>query len=66
MFTGDGSTRRGLVVRADPSNPSNAFASCYQFVIQSGRLQLSFRGAIVAGQSGVPVGRHGTHTNRGR
>jgi hypothetical protein len=40
MFTGAGNTRRGLVVRADPSN---AFQSCYQFVIQSGLFQLNFR-----------------------
>jgi hypothetical protein len=40
MFTGDGNTRRGLVVRA---NPANGFASCYQFVIQSGLFQLNFR-----------------------
>ena len=43
MFTGDGNTRRGLVVRADPSNN---FASCYQFVIQSGLFQLNFRKLI--------------------
>jgi hypothetical protein len=40
MFTGDGNTRRGLVVRADTSN---GFGSCYQFVIQSGLFQLNFR-----------------------
>jgi hypothetical protein len=40
IFTGAGNTRRGLVVRADPSN---GFASCYQFVIQSGLFQLNFR-----------------------
>ncbi|TMQ53665.1 MAG: hypothetical protein E6K73_00955 [Candidatus Eisenbacteria bacterium] len=40
MFTGAGNTRRGLVVRADPNN---GFASCYQFVIQSGLFQLNFR-----------------------
>jgi hypothetical protein len=40
MFTGDGSTRRGLVVRADPTNH---FQSCYQFVIQAGLFQLNFR-----------------------
>ncbi len=40
VFTGDGNTRRGLVVRADPSNQ---FQTCYQFVIQSGMLQLNFR-----------------------
>lgn len=40
VFTGDGNSRRGLVVRADPSN---GFASCYQFVLQAGLLQLNFR-----------------------
>lgn len=40
MFTGDGNTRRGLVVRADASNN---FQNCYQFVIQSGLFQLNFR-----------------------
>ena len=40
IFTGDGNTRRGLVVRADPSN---GFASCYQFVLQAGLFQISFR-----------------------
>ena len=43
MFTGAGNTRRGLVVRADPGN---GFASCYQFVIQSGLFQLNFRKLI--------------------
>jgi hypothetical protein len=43
MFTGAGNTRRGLVVRADPNN---GFASCYQFVIQSGLFQLNFRKLI--------------------
>jgi hypothetical protein len=40
IFTGAGDTRRGLVVRA---NPDNRFESNYQFVIQSGLFQLSFR-----------------------
>jgi len=40
IFTGDGNSRRGLVVRADPTNEFN---SCYQFVIQSGLFQLNFR-----------------------
>jgi hypothetical protein len=40
IFTGDGNTRRGLVVRA---NPANQFMSNYQFVIQSGLFQLNFR-----------------------
>ena len=40
MFTGAGNTRRGLVVRADPTS---AFQSCYQFVIQAGLFQINFR-----------------------
>lgn len=40
FFTGDGNTRRGLVLRADPNN---SFTSCYQFVIQSGLFQINFR-----------------------
>ncbi|HEY2955406.1 MAG TPA: hypothetical protein VGK89_09195 [Candidatus Eisenbacteria bacterium] len=43
IFTGDGNTRRGLVVRADPTN---GFTSSYQFVIQSGLFQLNFRKLI--------------------
>jgi hypothetical protein len=40
IFTGDGNTRRGLVLRA---NPANNFQSCYQFVIQAGLFQFNFR-----------------------
>ena len=40
IFTGDGNSRRGLVVRA---NPTNGFRSSYQLVIQSGLLQMNFR-----------------------
>ena len=40
VFTGGGNTRRGLVVRADPSN---SFQTCYQFVIQAGLLQINLR-----------------------
>ena len=43
IFTGNGNTRRGLVVRADPAN---GFQSSYQFVIQSGLFQLNFRKLI--------------------
>jgi len=43
MFTGGGNTRRGLVVRADPTN---SFETCYQFVIQAGLLQINFRKLI--------------------
>ena len=49
MFTGDGNTRRGLVVRADPTN---AFSSCYQFVVYAGLAQISFRKLI----NQVPTG----------
>lgn len=48
IFTGSGDSRRGLVVRADPSND---FASCYQFVIQAGLLQMNFRKLV----DGVPT-----------
>lgn len=43
VFTGAGNTRRGLVLRADPTN---SFQSCYQFVIQAGLLQINFRKLI--------------------
>ena len=46
MFTGAGNSRRGLVLRADPTNN---FTSCYQFVVQAGLLQINFRRLI--GQS---------------
>ncbi len=45
MFTGAGNTRRGLVVRADPTN---TYQSCYQFVIQSGLFQMNFRKLVDA------------------
>lgn len=45
MFTGAGNTRRGLVVRADPTTH---FQSCYQFVIQSGLFQMNFRKLVNA------------------
>jgi hypothetical protein len=48
IFTGDGNTRRGLVVRGDPNN---GFASCYQLVIQSGLLQMNFRKLV----NGMPT-----------
>jgi len=40
MFTGQNLTRRGLVLRADPTND---FTSCYQFVLQSGGFTINFR-----------------------
>jgi hypothetical protein len=48
IFTGDGNSRRGLVVRADgatlaDADPSNDFSTCYQFVMQVGLLQFNFR-----------------------
>jgi hypothetical protein len=43
VFTGAGNTRRGLVVRADPTN---SFQNCYQFVVQAGLLQINFRKLI--------------------
>ena len=43
FFTGDGSSRRGLVLRADPTIN---FQSCYQFVLYAGMGQLVFRRLI--------------------
>jgi hypothetical protein len=43
MFTGDGNSRRGLILRADPTNN---FQSSYQFVLYAGMAQLSFRKLI--------------------
>jgi hypothetical protein len=40
IFTNAGNSRRGLIVRGDPTND---FQSCYQLVIQSGLLQMNFR-----------------------
>jgi hypothetical protein len=40
FFTGDGTTRRGLIVRGDPTNN---FYSTYQFVLYAGNAQLTFR-----------------------
>ncbi len=40
FFTGDGVSRRGLVLRGDPSNNFN---TTYQFVLYAGNAQLSFR-----------------------
>ena len=50
FFTGDGSSRRGLVVRADPT--SN-FQSCYQLVLYAGMGQLVFRKLL--GQVPTPL-----------
>ena len=51
IFTGDGNTRRGLVVRADPTVQDfgglpSRFTSSYQFVIQSGLFQINFRRVV--------------------
>jgi hypothetical protein len=40
FFTGDGSTRRGLALRADPSNN---FQNTYLFVLFAGMSQIAFR-----------------------
>jgi len=40
VFTGDGNSRRGLIVRADPTS---MFATNYQFVIQQGMANFAFR-----------------------
>lgn len=48
VFTGEGNSRKGLVVRADgatlaDADPGNDFSTCYQFVMQQGLLQFNFR-----------------------
>ncbi len=43
MFTGQNNTRRGLLLRGDPTND---FTSCYQFVVQSGGFAINFRRLI--------------------
>jgi len=50
FFTGAGDTRRGLILRADPSN---GFQTFYQFVINAGLFQIRFR-KFVAGAPVVP------------
>jgi hypothetical protein len=50
FFTGAGDTRRGLILRADPTN---GFQTFYQFVINAGLFQIRFR-KFVAGAPGVP------------
>lgn len=40
FFTGNGDTRRGLILRADPTN---GFQTFYQFVINAGLFQIRFR-----------------------
>ena len=40
FFTGDGASRKGLVLRGDPSNN---FTTTYQFVLYAGNAQLAFR-----------------------
>ena len=51
IFTGAGTPRRGLVVRADPTEKSfsglpSKYISSYQFVIQSGLFQIAFRRVV--------------------
>ncbi len=48
--TGDGNTRRGLILRADPSN---SFTTFYAFVIESGMLTLNFRKLTGMGSSSL-------------
>ncbi|HXS82283.1 MAG TPA: hypothetical protein VN896_06135 [Methylomirabilota bacterium] len=48
FFTGGGETRRGIIVRADPSNDFQTF---YQFVINAGLFQIRFRKFV----NGAPV-----------
>jgi hypothetical protein len=50
FFTGAGDTRRGLILRADPTN---GFQTFYQFVINAGLFQIRFR-KFVAGAPIVP------------
>ena len=50
FFTGAGDTRRGLILRADPSNGLQTF---YQFVINAGLFTIRFR-KFVAGAPVVP------------
>jgi hypothetical protein len=57
VFTGNGDTRRGLVVRA---NPSNGFTNSYQFVLQQGLLQLALR--KVVNQAGTTLASWFTNT----
>ena len=50
FFTGAGDTRRGLILRADPTN---GFQTFYQFVINAGLFLIRFR-KFVNGAPGVP------------
>jgi hypothetical protein len=50
FFTGAGDTRRGLILRADPTN---GFQTFYQFVINAGLFQIRFR-KFVNGAPTVP------------
>ncbi len=57
VFLGDGSTRRGLVVRADPTN---GFQSCFQLVIFAGLGHIDFRRLII--QTPTTLGTWNTNT----
>jgi len=48
FFTGNGDTRRGLILRADPTN---GFQTFYQFVINAGLFTIRFRKFV----NGAPV-----------
>ncbi len=50
IFTGGGNSRRGLIVRADPTN---TFTTMYMFVLDSGMLNLSFRKLTGMGSSSL-------------
>ena len=52
FFTGEGNSRRGLVVRADPTN---GFASHYQLTIKTGLLTVEFR-KFINGNPTVTLG----------
>ncbi len=53
FFTGEGNSRRGLVVRAEPTN---GFASHYQLTIKTGLLTVEFRKFV----NGAPMATLGT------
>lgn len=46
MFTGDGSTRRGIVLRA--TGEAGNRNDCYQFVLEQGLLQINFRKLVAS------------------
>lgn len=50
FFTGDGNSRRGLVVRA---NPANGFQDHYQLTIRAGLITIDFRKFVGGGPAGT-------------